>query len=72
MSGTIQNLKQMMSMVQNAGNPQAMLNNIVAQNSQMKQVMTYVQQHGGDPKKAFYDMAEQQGIDPEQVLAMLK
>ena len=68
----LQNVKQMMGMVNAAQNPQAMLNQLMTNNPQMKQVMDIVNQHGGDPKKAFYAMAEQNGIDPNDILNMMK
>ena len=72
MAGTIQKLKSMMSTVQHAGNPQAVFNDMLSQNPQMKQAMDYVQQSGGDARKAFYTLAEQKGVDPEQILSMLR
>ena len=62
----------MMGMVNAAQNPQAMLNQLMNNNPQMKQVMDIVNQHDGDPKKAFYAMAEQNGIDPNDILNMMK
>ena len=68
----MQQLKQMMGMVQNAQNPQAMLNQIMQSNPQMQQVMSIVNQYGGDANKAFYETAKQNGIDPQEILNMLK
>ena len=62
----------MMNIVRSAQNPQAMLNQMIQNNPQMKQVMDLVNQSGGDPKTAFYQMAEAKGVDPEQILAMLR
>lgn len=62
----------MMNIVRSASNPNIMLQNMIQSNPQMKQVMDIVNQSGGDPKQAFYKMAEQKGIDPEQVLQMLR
>ena len=70
--GNLGQIKQMMSMVKSAGNPQAMLNQMMQNNPQMRQVMDLINQHGGDAKKAFYSLAEQRGIDPNQILNMLK
>lgn len=61
-----------MGMVKNAGNPQAMLNQIMQNNPQMRQVMDLVNQNGGDAQKAFYGLCEQRGVDPNQILNMLK
>ena len=61
----------MMNMVRSAGNPQAMLQSLAQQNPQMQQVMDLVNQ-AGDPKTAFYKMAEEKGVNPEQILSMLR
>ena len=50
-------------------NPMAMLNQLVNKNPQIQQI---IQQYGGDPKTAFYKYAEANGIDPNEVLNMLK
>ena len=65
-------IKNMMNMVKSAGNPQMMLQQMISQNPQMKQVMDLVNQNGGDPKAAFYKMAEEKGINPDEILNMLK
>lgn len=65
-------IKNLMNMVKSAKNPQTMLQGMINQNPQMKQVMNYIQQNGGDPKTAFYKLAEQQGVNPDEVLQMLK
>jgi hypothetical protein len=62
----------MMQIVRNSDNPQAMLQSIVSQNPQMQQVMTMINSFGGDPKTAFYNMAKQKGVDPNQIINMLK
>jgi hypothetical protein len=59
-------------MFKSAQNPQALLNNMASQNPQLKQVMEAINQHGGDPKKAFYDIAKERGIDPDEILNQLK
>lgn len=71
-NNNLNQIKQMMNMVRSAGNPQAMLQSIAQNNPQMKQVMDIVGQSGGDPKAAFYRMAEEKGVNPDQVLSMLK
>ena len=72
MPGNLGQIKQMMNMVQNAGNPQAMLMNMAQSNPQLKQVMDIVNNSGGDPKAAFYKMAQEKGVDPDSVLNMLR
>lgn len=68
----MQNVRQMIGMVNASQNPQAMMNQLLTNNPQIKQVMDYVNQSGGDPKKAFYALAEQKGIDPQEILNMMK
>ena len=64
-------IKQMMNMVKMAQNPQAMLNQMVVNNPQLKQVMDVVNQYGGDPNKALNAVAEQMGINPNEIMNML-
>ncbi len=59
----------MVSMLKNSPNPQALLNNLLAQNPQ---VTGSINQYGGNPKTAFYALAQQRGIDPNTILDMLK
>ena len=72
MSGNLQKVKQMMDTIKSARNPQAMLQNMINQNPQYKQVMDYINKNGGDPKTAFYKLAEQQGVNPDDILNMFK
>lgn len=62
----------MMSMVNAAQNPQAMLNQLAQSNPQLKQVMDIVSQYGGDADKAFMEIAKQKGINPQDILNMFK
>ena len=65
-------IKQMMSMVRSAGNPQSMLNQLAMNNPQLRQVMDIVQRHGGDPVAAFRAEAEARGVDPDEIMGMLR
>ena len=72
MAQLAQPVRQMMSMVRTAQNPQAALNQLIMSNPQMKQVMDIVQKHGGDPMAAFRKEAEAAGINPDEIMGMLK
>ena len=72
MSQMLQPVKQMMNMVRSAQNPQAALNQLIMNNPQMKQVMDIVQKHGGDPMTAFRKEAEAAGMDPNEIMNMLR
>ena len=61
-----------MGMVNASQNPQAMLNQLMSNNPQMKQVMDVINQNGGDPQKAFYAMADKLGVNPQDVFDMMK
>ena len=65
-------IRQMMQTIRTAANPQAALNMMVMNNPQMKQVMEIVNQHGGDPMAAFNAVAKENGMDPDEILGMLK
>ncbi|MBR4377269.1 MAG: hypothetical protein IKP50_00055 [Bacilli bacterium] len=62
----------MISIFKNANNPQAMLNNMLQQNPNYNQIINYVKQSGGDPKTAFYKMAQEKGVNPDEIINMLK
>ena len=72
MMQTAGKIKQMMQTVRMAQNPQAALNAMVMNNPQMKQVMDIVNQYGGDPMRAFTETARQNGMDPDEIMGMLK
>jgi hypothetical protein len=38
----------------------------------MKQAMDYVNQNGGDAKEAFYKLANENGVNPEDIINYLK
>lgn len=71
-NSNVSNVKNMMNLLRSSNNPQALLNNMLATNPQMKQVMDYVNQNGGNPQQAFYKMAQEKGVDPNAILNMLK
>ena len=70
--GNLAPIKQAMNMVKSAGNPQAMMSQLMQNNPQYSQAMKLIQDAGGDAKAAFYSLAQQQGVDPDQILNMLK
>lgn len=59
-------------MVRGAGNPNAMLQAMLSRNLQYAQAMQLIQQSGGDAQAAFYKLAEQKGVDPNEILSALK
>ena len=61
-----------MGTIKNSSNPQAMLNLMANSNPQLKQVLTYIKDNGGNAQQAFYNYAQQNGVDPNEVLDALK
>ena len=49
-------------------NPQAYVQNALQNNPQIAEI---VKQYGGDPKQAFYGLAKQMGVDPNEVMKYL-
>ena len=39
---------------------------------QIGDIMKYLNKNGGDPKRAFYDMAKDKGENPEDILSQLR
>lgn len=62
-------MRQMAQTIKAANNPQALVSQMMANNPQVKQI---INQYGGDPQTAFYKYAEANGIDPNEILNMLK
>lgn len=68
----IAGIKKMMNSFKLMSDPKQALQSAINQNPQMKQVMDLIQQSGGDPKTTFYKLAEQKGVDPNEILNALK
>ena len=63
------NIKQMISMYKGLKNPQAMIEQTLNNNPQLKAVIDAA---GGNPEKAFRDMAKQMNVDADEIINMLK
>lgn len=68
----INQIKQMMNLFKGANNPQQLLMNLAKQNPQIQNVMNLVQNSGKSPKDLFYQMAQQKGVNPDDILNALK
>jgi len=62
----------MMGMLRTAQNPQAMLNQLISTTPGMKQVMDYVNQHGGDVSKALNTKMNELGITEQDLMDLMK
>lgn len=68
----MQTLSQMVEMVRAAQNPNEAINQLAANNPQLKEVIQYVNQNGGNAKAAFYKLAQERGVNPDDILNQLK
>ena len=61
-------IMQVITQIKGMANPQSYLE----QMPQYKQVMDYVNANGGNPKDAFYKLADEMGVNPNDILNSLK
>lgn len=66
----IQQIKQMMTMMNAAANPQQALMQAAQQNPALNAVMQMCS--GKNPKDVFYAMCQQSGVNPDDVLNQLR
>ena len=59
----------MVQMFRGLKNPQAMAQQMMSQNPQLKSV---IQMAGGSPEQAFKTMCKQHNVDPNEIMNMLK
>ena len=65
-------MKQAMNVARSVGNPNMMLQQMFSQNPNYAQAQQLIQQSGGDARKAFYALAEQMGVDPNEILNQIR
>lgn len=61
-----------LNMLKGQANPMQTLQQMAQTNPKIKQAFDYVQENGGDMKSAFYKLAEQNGVDPNNIINMLR
>lgn len=64
--------KTYLNLLRSGGNPNAIMSTLMQSNPQMASVMNLVNQHGGDARTAFFEEAKRRGVDPDQIINMLK
>lgn len=67
----LQQLKNTMRQILAAQNPQAALNQMLLNNPQTANLIQLIKDNGGDPKAAFFNYANQLGVNPQQILNYL-
>lgn len=62
-------VRQMIASVKSVQNPQAAVQQMMQQNPQLQSLITAA---NGDPKAAFYSLANKMSVNPDEVLELLK
>lgn len=71
--GNMAQIKNTIAMLKAAKNPQALMQQMMSQNNPgMQKAMQYVREHGNDPKAAFENLAREKGLDPDEIMNLLK
>lgn len=66
----MQSIKRMVGMLNGVQSPEKALQMLAQQNPLMAQVMQMT--NGRDPKQVFYEMCNQKGVNPDDILNQLK
>lgn len=65
-------LQQMINMVSRSNNPMQLMQTIAQSNPQLQSILNLIQTSQKSPKDLFFEMAQQRGVDPQQILQMLQ
>ena len=71
-TGNLGQLKKVANLIKTAKNPQMMINQMLQNNPNYQRAVDYVNQNGGDAKEAFYALAKQNGLDPNEILGIFR
>ena len=66
------NIMNMFNMLKNANNPQAMIKQLMMNNPNVKSAVDYINANGGNAQDAFYKLANEKGVNPEDILSQFK
>lgn len=64
----IQQFKQQLRQLQAMGNSQMALNQLLINNPQLGNIVNLIKQSGQSPQAFFYALAQQRGINPEDII----
>ena len=65
-------LQQMINMVSHSNNPMQLMQTMAQSNPQLQSILNLIQTSQKSPKDLFFEMAQQRGVDPQQILQMLQ
>lgn len=66
------NIKALLDTFQKAENPQQMLNDLINQNPQVKQIVELSKSTNGNFEQLFKNLCQQKGVDPNFILNQLR
>ena len=66
------NMMNVVQAIRMSRNPNLMLQQLAQNNPNVANAMSLIRQYGGDPQKAFYEEAKKRGIDPNQIIGLLR
>ena len=72
LSGLNNPIRNMINMFKAARDPQSLVNNMLSQNPEAQQMLQQTLQNGGTYKDAFMMAAKAKGVDPNEIISMLK
>lgn len=65
------NVQKLINTIKSAKNPEVMLNSLAKSNPNVQYVLNLANQYK-NPKEAFYSFAKEKGVDPNEIINMLK
>ena len=61
-------IKNIIGALKAAKNPQEFMREMIATDPSMKKAIDYINKNGGDPKAAFYKLAQENGLNPDEIM----
>lgn len=65
-------LQQIINMVSHSNNPMQLIQTMAQSNPQLQSILNLIQTSQKSPKDLFFEMAQQRGVDPQQILQILQ
>lgn len=65
-------IRQTINVLRGLRDPGAAMSAAMAGNPAMRQVQSYISANGGDARTAFYKLAQEKGIDPNEIIKLFQ
>ena len=66
------NMMNVVQAIRMSRNPNLMLQQLAQNNPNVANAMSLIRQYGGKTQKAFFEEAKRRGVDPNQIIGMLR